>query len=280
MLFKVAVYALVFGGLICLLLVSCQSSLIYHPRAYDAGFRQSYGAVAEPIPYAVDGQGEQVAYLFPKQAEGSPPPRRIWFCFGGNAALGMEWLYTLHGSTRWEDTAFVMIDYPGYGDCAGSPSPDSIRQSYRAAAAKVRERFNLEEADLAERSRVLGHSLGAAAALLCANDLGVKHAVLISPFTSMGDMARRAVGSPLCYLLRHRFDNRAALDAFVAAGGKAEIFHGTRDQVIPASMGDELAKAHPGAAVFHPVEGAGHNDILGGQFAEADVLAAIGRFSQ
>ena len=76
-------------------------------------------------------------------------------------------------------------------------------------------------------------------------------------------MGRIVLGWPLCLLNRHPFDNRAALDEFARrAGARGVIFHGTEDEIIPLRMGRELAEAHPDALEFHPVAGAGHNDIL------------------
>jgi len=58
---------------------------------------------------------------------------------------------------------------------------------------------------------LLGHSLGAAAALQAGAVIPARQILLIAPFTSMRAMAKRSVGVPLAYLLRHDFDNEARL---------------------------------------------------------------------
>jgi pimeloyl-ACP methyl ester carboxylesterase len=119
---------------------------------------------------------------------------------------------------------------------------------------------------------VLGHSLGAAAALMAAEDLNARRGVLISPFTSMTDMGRIVLGWPLCHLNLHRFDNRKTLRRVVThPEARFVIFHGAEDEVIPVRMGRELAAAHPQAVTFHEIPAAHHNDIL------ALMQARIGR---
>jgi pimeloyl-ACP methyl ester carboxylesterase len=49
----------------------------------------------------------------------------------------------------------------------------------------------------------------------------------------------------------------------VKNGARVTIFHGTADEVIPVSMGRELAAAHPGVVTLHEAAGQDHNFILG-----------------
>jgi len=77
----------------------------------------------------------------------------------------------------------------------------------------------------------------------------------------MLEMARRNVGSPLCYLLRHRYDNFAALRAIAAQGmPPLTILHGEHDSFIPHQMGQALAAAVPGSH-FELVPDADHGDV-------------------
>jgi pimeloyl-ACP methyl ester carboxylesterase len=198
-------------------------------------------------------------------------PRTIWLGFGGNGSLALDWL---HFTGEWDEGfAYLLIDYPSYGDCEGNPSPGRIRETSKAAFEALMRHLQATAADLKPRLAVLGHSLGAAAALMAAEDLDLRRGVLLSPFTSMTDMGRIVLGWPLCHLNLHRFDNRKALRRIAAReGAKFIIFHGAADEVIPVGMGRDLAAAHPGTVLLHEVPRAHHNDILSlvrGQIGQA-----------
>ena len=243
---------------ICLL--SCQSKLMYFPRSYSsAALNELAGRKGQPLVYQTS-EGTQRAYYLPPRS-GAEADAPLWVCFAGNGSLALDWLDLIAG---WDDRfAYLLVDYPSYGECAGKPTPNSIRDNGAAAFAALAQHLKTDEASLAARSQVLGHSLGAAAGLLAAEKLGLKRAVLIAPFTTMTDMARKIIGWPLCHLNCHRFDNRATLKAVAAReGALVIILHGTEDEVIPVAMGRELAEAHPSVVRFHELPGIHHNDIL------------------
>jgi pimeloyl-ACP methyl ester carboxylesterase len=122
---------------------------------------------------------------------------------------------------------------------------------------------------------VIGHSIGCGAGLQFAARWNVDRVVLIAPFTTMREMARRVVGWPLCHLLLHNFDNRARLAELAARRLEPEVvlFHGTDDEVIPFEMGRSLAAEHPGMIRFHAVPGADHNTIV--DTASEEILAEL-----
>jgi uncharacterized protein len=241
-----------------------QHSLIYFPRPYDAFAVQAAGS-AQEIHYTT-GEGKQCAFYFP------PPsgiPARVWICFGGNGSLALDWTGFIQ-SIPDRNSAFLLIDYPGYGKCEGKASPASIRESGNTAAAALESRLGQKV-----EWNVLGHSLGSAAGLQFAAGRPVERVILVAPFTSMQEMARRTVGWPLSLLLLHQFDNRARLAELAARSDPPEviIFHGSLDDVIPAAMGSRLAQEFPGMIRFHAVPGAGHNDVL--SEAAPEVMQAL-----
>ncbi len=258
-------------------LLSCQSKLIYHPRGYDANHLGLLKAAkGERITYQTT-QGVQTAFYIPPQDASAAATAPLWLCFSGNGSLALEWLYSTRG---WSGNfAYLLIDYPSYGDCAGNPTPSSIRQSSVAAFDALALRLNTTAAAMRARSCVIGHSLGAAAALMAAEDLDLKRGVLISPFTSMTDMGRGMLGWPLCHLNLHRFNNRKHLARISQReGARFTLFHGSTDEVIPVSMGRELAAAHPDVVTYHEIPAAHHNDILG--LIEAKIEAEMAALSQ
>lgn len=251
-----------------LLLLGCQSRIIYFPRAYGAGDMRTLAKHrGERIEY-VTGQGRQVVHYIPAH-DGSSGT--IWMCFAGNGSVALDWLAML---PEWDASfSYLLVDYPGYGECAGKPNPKSIRESSQAAVLALAAHLKTTPELLRPRLAVLGHSIGCAAGLMAAEDQAVRRVVLIAPFTTMTEMGRRVLGWPLCYVNLHRFDNRKHLAAVVKHGARVTIFHGTADEIIPVSMSRELAKAHPGAVTLNEEVGQDHNFIVGN--CSAKIAAAM-----
>ena len=111
---------------------------------------------------------------------------------------------------------------------------------------------------------ILGHSLGAAAALQLAETISVERVVLLSPFTSVADMVKKMFGSWLIPLLKHRFENRGPLMQLLKRDPPPSItiIHGTRDEVIPVEMGRELAALNSEHIHYHELIHSYHNTIL------------------
>lgn len=242
-------------------LLSCQSGLIYHPNAYQVEHESMLESAHGQRVRFETSQGGQTAFYIPPRAPERGLPRTVWLCFGGNGALALDWLYE---TDQWDASyAYLLVDYPSYGECEGHPTPARIRESGKAAVEALAVHLHTSMDELQPRLAVLGHSLGAAAALMAAADLDIRRGVLLSPFTTMTDMGRIVLGWPLCHLNMHRFNNRQTLEEMAArAGARFVIFHGAEDEVIPVRMGAELAAAHPKMVTFQAVPGGHHNDLL------------------
>lgn len=238
-----------------------QHWMIYHPRAYGAGDIAAFKQV-QPLSYSTSEGRQQCYYVPARSANAGQQPGAIWVLFGGNGGLALDWMDLVSSYPSAQD-AFLLIDYPGYGSCTGSPSRKTIQESSDAALAALAGHLGVKVAALEPRLRVLGHSLGAASALGFASAHPVSRVVLLAPFTTLRDMARRSVGWPLCYLLLDNFDNRARLQEIThrSPAPSIDILSGTDDAVIPFTMGAELGRSFPHVH-FKSVAGAGHNSIL------------------
>jgi pimeloyl-ACP methyl ester carboxylesterase len=260
-LLKVAGRMVAFSLLVVvLLLVSCQDRLIYFPRPYDKpslwDLDQRKGG---QLAYETS-QGKQVAFYLPPRAEGLKEPAYLWIVCGGNGALALDYAEEpLHWDARF---GYLFVDYPGYGLCAGKPNPSRIEESTVAAAGALRKELGWSEEQFRQRTGVFGHSIGCAAALMAADKMELRGAVLCAPFTSMTAMGRLLLGWPLCHLCLHRFDNVARLRVLDERGAKVRIFHGAEDEAIPVEMCRELAKTFPRTVQAKEVEGGGHNDVI------------------
>ncbi len=255
------------------MLFALQHRMIYFPRRYSPLVFEQLGNRALQIHYKTD-QGEQTAfYLPPRSLPMTPKPAPVWLIFGGNASLALDWL--TFGETFPDKSAhFLLIDYPGFGACQGSPSPQTIDASSVAALNALAQHLHTDKDILERNLNVLGQSIGAAAGLLFAVKHPVRRVVLLSPFTNMMDMARLSVGQPLCFLLRHRYDNTARIHQLQGREQPPQIFiiHGDADEVIPVGMSRQLATMFPDLR-YKEIVGAKHNDIM--DTARSVVLSAM-----
>ncbi len=255
----IGIGGIILGGI--LILAGCQSSLIYFPRSYpDRLLADAHAAGVIPILFETT-QGKQVAHFLPHK---KPPQHAtsLWMITAGNGSLALDYL---EHAMRWQNehpaASFLFVDYPGYGDCQGHPDPSTITENLRAA------HNHLTTSEIINQPIHLGcfgHSLGAAAALIAAEQLEADRVILVSPFTSMTDMAEVQFGKWAGYILRHHFDNRARMQELACRDDvEVIIFHGKSDRIVPAEMSEELARSHPKmVSALHLTRRAGHNSIL------------------
>jgi fermentation-respiration switch protein FrsA (DUF1100 family) len=147
----------------------------------------------------------------------------------------------------------LAVEVPGYGVAAGKPAEGSL---YDAAESALRW---LRDEQRATRVVLSGQSLGSGVAVeMAARGWGEK-VVLISPYTSMTDVARRIFPwLPVKLLLRHRFDSGSKAPRVQQP---ALLVHGTDDEVVPFDLGERLSRLLP-HATFVPIRGGHHNDLL------------------
>ena len=193
---------------------------------------------------------EDVRCLYAKAPAGGP----TLVFFHGNGEQVADFVPEL---ARWRagGVGVLAVEYPGYGGAPGSPSEASLFRAARAAVAHLHGTLGVP----VEQTVLFGRSLGTGVATQLASEGAGQRLLLVSPFTSLAEVGQRTFPFlPVRWLLRDRFDS-AALAPRVQL--PVLILHGTRDEVVPFALGQALAGRFP-QAVFQPVPGAGHNDIL------------------
>jgi pimeloyl-ACP methyl ester carboxylesterase len=256
-------------------LLAVQHRLIYFPRRLQA---VSLPPGVERI-LSQSNSDRQTAYYLPASQDHSSPPDRLWILFGGNAALALDWLPFV-SRYKGRPAAFLLFDYPGYGECEGRASPDSIQNSLIKCLRSLAERLGMPVQELIDRTSLVGHSLGAAVALQFACRFPVHKIILLAPFTTMLEMAKRTVPFPFYYLLLHRYDNVAILDKLTSSKAKPQvvIMHGSKDEIVPLSMAKSLALRYSGQIIFHEIDGADHNSVI--DLAEEEIYGIMGQDRQ
>lgn len=167
--------------------------------------------------------------------------------------------------------SFAAVEYPGYPGARGTPSEASIV----AAAEKALEHLTGPMGVARERIVLSGQSLGTGVAVrLAANGWGTK-LVLLSPYTSMTDVAASGLFRvfPVRLLMRDRFDSEPLAPRI---DRPVLVLHGNRDEIVPFELGQALAARFPHAR-FVEVRGAGHNDLWQHPPTASEYLAFVGR---
>lgn len=239
-------------GAYCGLLFALQRHLVF-PRAQVRDRPALVQADLEPeVVWLQTGFGPVESWLFAPRAGGA----------GALAGQAAPAIIIAHGNAeridylpapflRFADLglAVMLVEYPGYGRSAGSPTQATVTRTFAAAYDTLAARPGID------RSRILafGRSLGGAAACALAAERPLAGLILQSTFTDLRAMAHRFLAPG--FLVRDPFDNLSAVRSFA---GPVLVLHGTQDGLIPHRHGERLAAAaRRGRLVSYPC---GHND--------------------
>jgi hypothetical protein len=130
--------------------------------------------------------------------------------------------------------AVLLVEYPGYGGSAGSPSQASVSETFAVAYDTLTARPGIDAA----RVLALGRSLGGGAVCDLARQRSLAAVILVAAFADLPSMARGYLAPTS--LVRDRYDNAAALRGYA---GPVLIVHGTGDGLIPYEHAERLAAA-------------------------------------
>ena len=156
-----------------------------------------------------------------------------------------------------------LIDYRGYGESDGAfPSEASVYEDAEAAWKYLVNDRRVGPADL----YIYGHSLGGAIAIELARHHPEAAGLIVeSSFTSIYEMARldyRYRVLPVNLLLNQRFESIRKVPELRLP---LLFIHGSADDIVPFSMGEELFAAAPQPKRFITLEGGKHDhDAAGG----------------
>lgn len=232
----------------CGLLFLLQRSIIF-PTQYTVSIAgMSHNFPTMEIIWLETGSGKVESWFLPAigKTEGKPAPIVI---FGhGNAELIDSWPQEFTKLTRL-GIGVLLVEYPGYGRSAGSPSEKSITEAFLAAYDVITARDDVDSSQVI----LFGRSLGGGAVCALSKYRKTKALILMSTFTSVRSIAKKYLAPS--FLVRDPFDNQSAVEKYL---GQVLIIHGKFDTIIPYSHGRSLFKSARDAELI--TYKAGHND--------------------
>ena len=231
-----------------------ENFFLFHPQKNHDMLPNQLGLAHESVFFEASDGTKLHGWFFP--LPGKSPV--ILFCHGNAGNIS----HRLHNIGELLNKGFqvFIFDYRGFGKSNGSPSRKGVYLDGPAAYDYLRNRLGIPP----ERIILFGRSLGAAVATEIAIKRKANRLILESAFTSTKAMARTmplfALLSP--FLPAH-YNNLKKIKHITIP---KLIIHGTRDEIIPFAMGEQLFKTAPEPKVFYAIMGAGHNDtwIIGG----------------
>ena len=232
---------------LCLLAFLLQRRLLYFPERYSEERARLIAKSLGLRPW-VDSRGATVGW----QALPPGPPQARVLVLHGNAGSALDRDYYA-AAFNLLNVEVILLEYPGYGMRAGSPSLAALGD----AAAEALD-------DLAARGKepiwVLGESLGSGvAARAVALRPGIARGlVLVTPFARMADLVRKHFPFLPSALLRDRFAPATDLAGY---RGPAAVIIAGRDEVVGAEQGQRLFEALIGPKLLFLQEEATHNGL-------------------
>lgn len=230
-----AIYYVSFGILITLY----QEKIIYHPNSQD-------------FKGCVDFQdAEKVSYLGTRMyVKDTDKPTIV--LYHGNAGSACDRSFYADIFTQ-AGYGYIIVEYAGYSNDVVKPSHELIKQNVQDVVAYIKEN------DISSVT-VVGESIGTGIASFHASLQSPDTLLLISPFTSLADIAKsRFWFYPTSILVDNAFDTVSFLTQYK---NPVTIIHGNKDTIIPHKLGKKLFELLQTQKEFITIHGAGHNDLF------------------
>jgi pimeloyl-ACP methyl ester carboxylesterase len=192
--------------------------------------------------------GKVEAWFIPPDNYQSATPAPVVIFGHGNGELIDFWPEELRKFNRL-GVAVIMVEYPGYGRSAGTPTEQSITHTFVAAYDMLISRKDVDPS----RIIFLGRSLGGGAVCALARHKPSAALILMSTFTSANSFAKKFLVPP--FMVRDPFDNLTVVKNYP---NPVLIIHGKHDTIIPYAHGKALHQAAKKGEMI--TYNAGHND--------------------
>lgn len=237
--------ALVYAGFVALM-YAAQRKLMYLPDT--TRWQPASVGLPEAQEVVLDtADGEKVIVWHVPPHDGKP----VVVYFQGNGG-GLNLRAHRFRQLIATGTGLIALCYRGYGGSSGYPTEAGLLHDAAAAYGFAARLYP------ADRIALWGESLGTGVAVALAGERPVGRVVLESPFTSAVDIAAAAYPFvPVRWLMKDQFrsDQRVA-----GISAPVLVLHGTRDNVVPLSYGEQLYGLIRAPKRFVRIANANHND--------------------
>jgi uncharacterized protein len=256
--------ALTYAGVV-LALLAFEDRIVFHPiRASQRWAEPPLGCAVQDLTLQTAGGIPIHARWFPRA--GGRGAVLVCHSRAGNLSLALG-PQALAGWQREIGVSLLIFDYPGYGRSEGRPTEAGCYEAAEAAYDWLTRDGGVPP----EQVLIFGRSLGTAVAVHLASRHLHRALVLVSPPTSLPDVALGHFPFlPARQLMRNRFDS---LSRIGLCHRPVFIVHGTNDHLVSFAQGERLFAAAHEPKRFLRVEGARHGDCL-----RAEFFPALGRF--
>lgn len=232
--------------LLCLYLYVMQDQLIFFQTRADENLYQHW----KTHEYTVPSGGRTLQGW---RHENTPIKNNsALIYFGGN---GEDVIYNLDDADRYNINKLFFTNYAGYGESTGQPSEQTLYSDALQVYDWLMQQHQLDP----DNTYIMGRSLGSAVASYVASQRKNAGIILITPFTSMADVAAEHYKLfPVRMLLKYNFNTRLNLQQ---VSTPVLLIAAADDEIMPASHIKALQSVaqHPAEPVFIPQSG--HNTL-------------------
>ena len=232
--------------LLTVLLYLLQDKFIFFPQK-GINHRQAKFSQYETV---IERDGIKLHGWFLQKEISREKPLIVYF--GGNAEEVSGNLMLLD---YFDTDSFLFMNYRGFGESEGKPA-----ESHLSEDALFILDYLIQEKKIAASDIVLmGRSLGSGVATYVASRRKIRGLVLVTPFDSLTNVARKHYPIfPIGLLLKHKF---ASVDLAPDIKAPALFLMGNQDNIIPNQSSENLYNHWGGTKTLVTVDGADHNNI-------------------
>ncbi|HTY89490.1 MAG TPA: alpha/beta hydrolase [Candidatus Acidoferrum sp.] len=234
-------------GSLVLAVAVFQRRLIYFPRTIPPALAEAAAAETGFVPWR-NASGQIIGWKLPAHS----PPSASVLIVHGNAGCAIDRGYLAGPIHEAAPVDVYVLEYPGYGPRAGSPSKSTLLAAGEEALHSLPDD---------RPNYIIGESIGAGVVchLAGAHSAKVAGLVLFAPYHDLATVAQRRMPFlPAFFLLADRF--RPAQDLAHYQGPVKMVIAGS-DEIIPADYGRRLFDEYSGPKSLQIIPGARHNDI-------------------